>query len=29
MIDQGWYVAPDLYTKILQKLESFENSREI
>ena len=25
MIDQGWYVAPDLYAKILRKLESFES----
>lgn len=24
MIDPGWYVAPDLYTKLVQKLESFE-----
>ena len=24
MIDAGWYVAPDLYTKIVRKLESFE-----
>ena len=24
MIDCGWYVAPDVYTKIVQKLESFE-----
>lgn len=24
MIEKGWYVAPDLYTKILQKLESIE-----
>ena len=25
MIDRGWYVAPDLYTKISRTLESFEN----
>ena len=25
MIDQGWYVAPDLYAKILRTLESFES----
>lgn len=25
MIDAGWYCAPDLYTKIVRKLESFEN----
>jgi len=24
MIDNGWYVAPDLYTKLMRKLESFE-----
>ena len=24
MIDRGWYVAPDVYTKIVEKLESFE-----
>ncbi|MBP1922156.1 putative nucleic acid-binding protein [Halorubrum alkaliphilum] len=24
MIDAGWYVAPDLYTKLVRKLESFE-----
>ncbi|WP_050032900.1 DUF3368 domain-containing protein [Halorubrum halophilum] len=24
MIDHGWYVAPDVYTKIVGKLESFE-----
>ena len=24
MVDAGWYVAPDLYTKIVRKLESFE-----
>ena len=24
MIDCGWYVAPDVYTKIVEKLESFE-----
>ena len=24
MIDGGWYVAPDVYTKIVEKLESFE-----
>nr|WP_239685480.1 DUF3368 domain-containing protein [Halolamina pelagica] len=24
MIDNGWYCAPDVYTKIVQKLESFE-----
>ena len=24
MIDRGWYVAPDLYAKIVRKLESFE-----
>ncbi|WP_128223528.1 DUF3368 domain-containing protein [Halobacteriaceae archaeon SHR40] len=24
MIEQGWYVAPNLYTKILQKLEAIE-----
>ncbi|MFO8115993.1 MAG: DUF3368 domain-containing protein, partial [Halorubrum sp.] len=23
MIDRGWYVAPDLYTKIVGKLDSF------
>jgi len=24
MVDTGWYVAPDLYTRIVRKLESFE-----
>ncbi|QKY20522.1 DUF3368 domain-containing protein [Halolamina sp. CBA1230] len=24
MIDNGWYCAPDVYTKIIQKLDSFE-----
>ena len=24
MIDHGWYVAPDRYTKLVEKLESFE-----
>ena len=24
MIDRGWYVAPDVYTRIVGKLESFE-----
>ncbi|OYR85713.1 DUF3368 domain-containing protein [Halorubrum distributum] len=24
VIDHGWYVAPDLYAKIVRKLESFE-----
>jgi len=24
MIDHGWYVAPDVYTKTVGKLESFE-----
>jgi predicted nucleic acid-binding protein len=24
MIDSGWYVAPDLYAKIVRKLESFD-----
>lgn len=24
MVDRGWYVAPDLYAKIVRKLESFE-----
>ncbi|RAW44542.1 DUF3368 domain-containing protein [Halorubrum sp. 48-1-W] len=24
MIDHGWYVAPDVYTKLVGKLESFE-----
>lgn len=24
MIERGWYVAPDLYAKIVRKLESFE-----
>jgi predicted nucleic acid-binding protein len=24
MIDHGWYVAPDLYTRLVRKLESFE-----
>lgn len=24
MIESGWYVAPDLYTRIVRKLESFE-----
>ena len=24
MIDHGWYVAPDLYAKLMRKLESFE-----
>ncbi|WP_379780919.1 DUF3368 domain-containing protein [Halorubrum tibetense] len=24
MIDAGWYVAPDLYTTLVRKLESFE-----
>ncbi|EMA71434.1 DUF3368 domain-containing protein [Halorubrum distributum] len=24
MIDRGWYAAPDLYAKIVRKLESFE-----
>ena len=24
MVDAGWYVAPDLYTKLVRKLESFE-----
>nr|WP_281194876.1 DUF3368 domain-containing protein [Halorubrum sp. F4] len=24
MIDAGWYVAPDVYTKVVRKLESFE-----
>jgi predicted nucleic acid-binding protein len=24
MIERGWYVAPNLYTKIVRKLESFE-----
>lgn len=26
MIDAGWYVAPDLYTTIGRKLESFESN---
>jgi len=26
MVDAGWYVAPDLYAKIVRKLESFELS---
>lgn len=25
MIDEGWYCAPDVYTKIVRKLESFGN----
>ena len=25
IIDEGWYCAPDVYTKIVHKLESFEN----
>lgn len=25
MIDAGWYCAPDLYARLVQKLESFEN----
>jgi len=24
MVDAGWYVAPDVYTRILRELESFE-----
>nr|WP_321166963.1 DUF3368 domain-containing protein [Halorubrum sp. Atlit-28R] len=24
MIDRGWYVAPDVYTRNVGKLESFE-----
>ena len=24
MIGHGWYVAPDLYAKLMRKLESFE-----
>ncbi len=24
MIEAGWYCAPDLYTKLVRKLESFE-----
>ena len=24
MIESGWYVAPDLYTRVVRKLESFE-----
>jgi predicted nucleic acid-binding protein len=24
MVDRGWYVAPDVYTRIAGKLESFE-----
>ncbi|SMO84963.1 DUF3368 domain-containing protein [Halorubrum cibi] len=24
MIEHGWYVAPDLYTRIVRKMESFE-----
>jgi predicted nucleic acid-binding protein len=24
MIESGWYVAPDLYTRLVRKLESFE-----
>ena len=24
MVDAGWYVAPDLYTTLVRKLESFE-----
>jgi len=24
MVDAGWYVAPDLYTKLVKKLETFE-----
>ncbi len=24
MIEEGWYCAPDLYTKLVRKLESFE-----
>ena len=24
MVDAGWYVAPDMYTKLVGKLESFE-----
>lgn len=24
MIDEGWYCAPDVYTKIIRKLDSFE-----
>lgn len=26
MIESGWYVAPDLYTRLVRKLESFESS---
>ncbi len=25
MIEEGWYCAPDLYTKLVRKLESFEH----
>lgn len=25
MIDEGWYCAPDVYTRIVRKLDSFEN----
>lgn len=24
MVDRGWYLAPDLYAKVVRKLESFE-----
>ena len=27
MIDAGWYVTPDLYTKIVRKLESFDSEQ--
>ncbi|WP_066413892.1 DUF3368 domain-containing protein [Halorubrum aethiopicum] len=26
MIERGWYIAPDLYTKIVRRLESFESN---
>jgi len=25
MVEAGWYVAPDLYTRTVRKLESFDN----
>lgn len=25
MVDEGWYCAPDVYTKIVRKLDSFDN----
>ncbi|WP_259533993.1 DUF3368 domain-containing protein [Halalkaliarchaeum sp. AArc-CO] len=24
MVDRGWYLAPDLYARVVRKLESFE-----